>query len=141
MGLDTGDTVIERRLAQKLEYMAENLLKPEEPSDEELRAWYANAEAFLYPSLAESFGLPVLEAMACGTPVLTSNVTSMPEVAADAALLVDPNRVGAMARGMHLLSSRPDLRNTLRRRGLRRVRRFTWSRVATRTATLYQQAA
>lgn len=106
-----------------------------------LRALYAGAEAFLYPSLVESFGLPVLEAMACGTPVITSNVTSMPEVAADAALLVDPTDHEALARAMQELMASAALRNDLRDRGLRRARTFSWSEVAARTATVYREAA
>jgi glycosyltransferase involved in cell wall biosynthesis len=110
-------------------------------SHEGLRDLYAGAMAFLYPSLVESFGLPVLEAMACGAPVITSNVTSMPEVAADAALLVDPRSESDLARAMHAVVSSAVLRDGLRKRGQERARAFSWANVAARTAAVYDEAA
>ncbi len=90
----------------------------------------AGAVAFLFPSLYEGFGMPPLEAMACGTPVLTANVSSMPEVAGDSAILVDPFSVESIAEGMGRLVENPDLRRELSERGIQRASRFTWERSA-----------
>jgi glycosyltransferase involved in cell wall biosynthesis len=97
------------------------------------------ARAFVYPSLYEGFGLPVLEAMACGVPVLTSNVASLPEVVGDAGVLVDPRDVDAIARGMVRLWEDDALRRELRRRGLERARTFSWDRTALETLSVYQR--
>jgi len=86
--------------------------------------------ALVYPSLYEGFGLPILEAMACGTPVLTSNVSSLPEVAGDAALLVDPLDTDAIAVGMSRLITETDLRDALIEKGYARVRKFSWADAA-----------
>lgn len=91
-----------------------------------LRALYTKAALFVYPSLAEGFGLPVIEAMACGAPVLTSDVTALPEVAGDAAVLVDPTDVDALARAMSDLLSSSDRRRELASRGPSRAARFDW---------------
>lgn len=105
-------------------------------SDEQLPCLYAGAVALVYPSLYEGFGLPPLEAMACGTPVVTSNGTSLPEVAADAAVLVDPEDVESIAEGIRRVVSSSDLRDNLRRLGLERASRATWERTAERTLQL-----
>ncbi|MFQ5610998.1 MAG: glycosyltransferase family 4 protein [Anaerolineae bacterium] len=93
-------------------------------------ALISGALAYVFPSLYEGFGLPLLEAMACGTPVLSGNASSLPEIADDAALLVDPRDTRAIARGVQRLVSEPDLRRELVRRGYRRVRVFSWDRAA-----------
>jgi len=98
----------------------------------ELRALYSDAAALVLPSLAEGFGLPVLEAMACETPVICSNVASLPEVAGDAAILIDPKNTRQIAEAMQRLARDAELREELIRRGRRRVRRFSWSRFARR---------
>jgi glycosyltransferase involved in cell wall biosynthesis len=95
-----------------------------------LRAFYARARAFLFPSLYEGFGLPPLEAMAHGTPVLTSNVSSMPEVFDEAALLVNPENVFEIARGIRQILTDVPLRETLIRRGHERVRSYSWETAA-----------
>jgi glycosyltransferase involved in cell wall biosynthesis len=95
-----------------------------------LRVFYARALAFLFPSLYEGFGLPPLEAMAHGTPVLTSNVSSMPEVFDEAALLVNPENVFDIARGIKQILTDNVLRETLTRRGYERVRLYSWERAA-----------
>ncbi len=97
---------------------------------EHLPALYRQASAFVYPSLYEGFGLPVIEAMACGTPVICSNTTSVPEVAGDAALLVDPEDTRAIADALCTLWRDPALAAELRRRGLERAQRFTWRRTS-----------
>lgn len=102
-----------------------------------LIAFYRLAHAFVFPSLYEGFGLPPLEAMACGTPVVTSNVSSLPEVAGDAALLVDPYDVEAIADGIRRIVHDEALRRELTTRGLERVRRFSWEAAARRTHAIY----
>ena len=97
------------------------------------------ARAFVYPSLYEGFGLPPLEAMACGTPVVASNVSSLPEVVGDAALLVDPEDVPAIAAAMERIWRDQTLRADLRRRGLARARDFTWDRTARLTLEVYRR--
>ncbi|MBN2360753.1 MAG: glycosyltransferase family 4 protein [Deltaproteobacteria bacterium] len=102
---------------------------------------YRGAVALLFPSLYEGFGLPVLEAMACGTPVLTSTATALPEVAGDAALLVDPTSVPEIARGIERLYGDAELRATLRERGLQRARQFDWNRVVDRVRAVLDSLA
>ncbi|HET7189686.1 MAG TPA: glycosyltransferase family 1 protein [Gemmatimonadaceae bacterium] len=110
-------------------------------SDETLRALYAHAVAFLYPSLYEGFGLPLLEAMAAGTPVLTSNVTSMPEVSDGAALLVDPLSTESIADGIWRLCTDEGLRDELRAKGRARAAACTWERSAAMTLRVLEQVA
>jgi glycosyltransferase involved in cell wall biosynthesis len=98
--------------------------------DDELAALYAGCELFCYPSLYEGFGLPVLEAMKAGAPVLTSNVSSLPEVAGDAAALVDPLSVDAMSGEISRLLGDAQERDRLRAAGLRRAAEFSWERTA-----------
>jgi len=103
----------------------------------DLAALYSLARACVYPSLYEGFGLPVAEAMACGCPVVTSNISSLPEVAGDAALLVDPTSVDHVADGIALLWCDEERRLALKARGLERARGFTWERTALETAAVY----
>ncbi len=98
--------------------------------DEDLPALYRNAALFAFPSLYEGFGLPVLEAMACGTPVVCSDVSSLPEVAGDAALLVDPLDTDALAGAMARVLGDADLCQAMIARGLQQAARFTWERAA-----------
>jgi glycosyltransferase involved in cell wall biosynthesis len=108
-------------------------------AEADLPALYNGAAGFAFPSLYEGFGLPVLEAMACGTPVVTSNVSSLPEVAGDAALLVDPCDTEALARSLQGLLTDADLRADLRERGLRRAALFSWGRTARETVEVYRK--
>jgi len=103
-------------------------------SRQKLAALYQNAEIFLFPSLYEGFGLPVLEAMAAGTPVLTSNVSALPEVAGAAAFLVDPNRVEDIKEGILRLATDRDLADKLRQKGKNRAREYSFARTAKLTA-------
>jgi glycosyltransferase involved in cell wall biosynthesis len=102
---------------------------------------YGGARLLALPSLYEGFGLPVLEAMNAGTPVVTSNVSSLPEVAGDAALLVDPYDEGALADAMWRVLSEPALAAGLARRGRERAAQFSWDRAARETWALYEKAA
>jgi alpha-1,3-rhamnosyl/mannosyltransferase len=110
-------------------------------SDEELRALYAGADAFAYPSRYEGFGLPVLEAMAAGAPVLTSDVSSLPEVAGDAALLVDPADRDAIGAALTRLLTEPELADALRARGRAQAARFSWERTARETLSALRESA
>lgn len=105
--------------------------------DAQLPLWYNAAEVFVYPSLYEGFGLPPLEALACGTSVVTSNASSMPEVVGDAALLADPDDPDALAAALRRLLSDPGLRTMLRERGLARAAVFSWARTAAATRAVY----
>jgi glycosyltransferase involved in cell wall biosynthesis len=107
--------------------------------DEALPALYSAATLFLFPSLYEGFGFPVLEAMACGTPVVTSNLTSLPEVAGDAALLVNPYDVNDIADAIQTALTMPEVMATLRHRGLAQATRFSWDQTARETISLYQR--
>ncbi len=108
--------------------------------NEDLPLWYNAATVLAYPSLYEGFGLPVLEAQACGTPVLTSNVSSLPEAAGDAGMLVDPYHVEAIAEGLNALLTDEVQRQTLREAGLAHARGYTWAHTARETADVYRRA-
>jgi glycosyltransferase involved in cell wall biosynthesis len=107
-------------------------------SDDELARLYRGAACLVYPSVYEGFGLPVLEAMACGTPVVTSRNTALAELSGDAAVLVDPRDVDAIAAGIEEAVRR---RDELRAAGLERARSFTWEAAAHSTAEVYRVAA
>jgi glycosyltransferase involved in cell wall biosynthesis len=107
--------------------------------DDTLAVLYRLAEVFVFPSLYEGFGLPPLEAMACGTPVVTSNVSSLPEVTGDAAVLVDPYEVESIADGVQRVLTDPALGAELRKKGIARAREFSWERSVARTQELYRE--
>jgi glycosyltransferase involved in cell wall biosynthesis len=107
-------------------------------SDDDLPGLLAGAHALVYPSLYEGFGLPPLEAMACGTPVITSNCSSLPEVVGAAALLVDPQKVHSIATALRRLNNEPDLHATLAARSLQQAERFSWARTAQSLTVLYR---
>ena len=109
--------------------------------DEDLAGLYSGALALVFPSLFEGFGFPALEAMACGTPVICSNTSSLPEVTGDAALLVDPLDVGGLLAAMRRVQAEPALRSALRAQGLARVRQFSWERAAQETLAVLEAAA
>lgn len=109
-------------------------------SDAIVAALYRRCAAFVYPSLAEGFGLPVLEAMACGAPVITSDRSALPEVAGDAALLVDPTSVPALSAALERVLRDEGLQAQLRANSARRAAQFSWRRVAEETLGVYRQA-
>lgn|SRR5215469_781852 len=106
--------------------------------DEDIPALYSATTAFVFPSLGEGFGLPIVEAMACGTPVVSSNVSCIPEVAGDAALLVDPLETKAIADAMYRVTYDESLRRELVSKGLERAKLFNWSQTAAETERLYE---
>jgi len=99
------------------------------------------ATVFAFPSLYEGFGLPVLEAMGCGCPVICSNASSLPEVAGDAAVLFDPRDGGRLALELSRVLASPALRDELRARGVARAREFSWDRTAIETVAVYRRLA
>jgi len=109
-------------------------------ASEDLPALLSGAKVFVYASSFEGFGLPVLEAMACGTPVITSNAASLPEVAGKAALLVSPGKVGELVETLLLVWRDETLRHDMREQGLRRARLFSWERTARETLAVYDRA-
>jgi glycosyltransferase involved in cell wall biosynthesis len=108
---------------------------------ETLCSFYQAASAFVFPSLYEGFGLPPLEAMACGTPVVCSHVSSLPEVVGDAAVIVNPENVFDIARGMKEILLDDNLRKRLIARGLEQVRQFSWERTASQVLQAYEEVA
>ena len=99
-------------------------------SDDELHQYYLNAEIFIYPSLYEGFGIPPLEAMACGTPVIASNTTGIPEASGEAAYYVDPYSEESMVAALDLLANNENLRSELILKGFKNIKRFSWAESA-----------
>jgi glycosyltransferase involved in cell wall biosynthesis len=108
-------------------------------SEEDLPVLYNGAEVLVYPAFAEGFGLPVLEAMACGTPVITSNTTSLPEVTGDAAILINPRSFEEIGQSMEKILSDSALRREFASRGLQRAKTFGWAEAAKRTIEVYKE--
>jgi glycosyltransferase involved in cell wall biosynthesis len=129
---DLRRAVIRSRMQQRVRFLG---FVPAET----LRIFYRSAAAFVFPSLYEGFGLPPLEAMAQGTPVVTSNVSSLPEVVGDAAVLVNPEKIFDIARGIREVLTNEGLRTTLCARGRARVERFSWDRTADRVLEIYRE--
>jgi glycosyltransferase involved in cell wall biosynthesis len=119
--------------------LQQSVLLPGYVPADELVEWYNAAAVLAYPSLYEGFGLPVVEAMACGTPVVTTSASSMPEAAGDATLQVDPHDTEALAEALRRVLTDQSLRNELRQRGVAQAARFTWRETAAATADVYRQ--
>ncbi|MEM8677407.1 MAG: glycosyltransferase, partial [Cyanobacteria bacterium P01_G01_bin.67] len=119
--------------------IADNITLISNPDKESLINFYNAADILLTPSLYEGFGLTILEAMACGTPTITANVSSLPEVAGDAAILVEPTDVAGITEAVLRISQDANFRQNLIDRGLARVKEFTWKETAIKTAELYEQ--
>jgi glycosyltransferase involved in cell wall biosynthesis len=122
-------------------HVGDRVVFPGYVADTVLPALYGAADCFVFPSLYEGFGLPVLEAMACGTPVACSGTTALPEVADGAAALFDPEDPADIAATLEVLLADADLRADLRERGLRRASRASWRACAELTAAAYEAAA
>jgi glycosyltransferase involved in cell wall biosynthesis len=116
------------------------VFRPGVVTEEDLPGLFAGAEAFLYPTLYEGFGLPVVEAMACGVPVLTSSTSALQEIAGGYAYLVDPMNVDAIARGIVDLATDPRRRAEFAELGKRRARDFSWDHAAEQTLKAYAEA-
>ncbi len=108
--------------------------------DDELPLWYNAADLFVFPSLYEGFGLPVVEAMACGAPVVAANISSIPEAAGEAALLFDPMNAAELAERMTAVLNDAELSATMRARGLRQAARFSWERAGREWTAVYRRA-
>jgi glycosyltransferase involved in cell wall biosynthesis len=115
-------------------------VRPGVVPEEDLPGLFAGADAFIYPTLYEGFGLPVVEAMACGVPVLTSSTSALQEIAGGYAYLVDPMDVDAIARGIVDLATDPARRREFADLGTRRARDFSWDRAAEETLRIYAEA-
>lgn len=107
-------------------------------TNEELLALYSGAEVFVFPSLYEGFGLPPLEAMACETPVIASNVSSIPEIVGDAAILVDPSDIQAIKNSIYCLYDNEDLKKKLIQKGLDRIKLFSWAETVNELEQVYR---
>lgn len=119
--------------------LADHVRWIENPPDEDLPALYSGASVLCLPSFYEGFGFPVLEAMACGTPVVTARRGSLPEVAGDAAILVDPDDPADIAQGLRRVLTDPTLAGDLRRRGFAQAARFNWGETARRALEVYRK--
>ncbi len=108
-------------------------------SDEQLIPWYQYASIFVFPSLYEGFGLPVLEAMACGCPVISSNRSSLPEVVGQAGIMVDPMNINEIVRAMEQVLSNPEMAKHMGRVGLSQASRFSWDKTARATVGVYEK--
>lgn len=106
--------------------------------DQEVSQLYNSAECLIYPSFYEGFGMPVIEAMACGCPVVTSRTSSLPEVAGDAAILVDPYRVEDIVRGILDVINKPELRQQMIRKGFKQAQKFSWEKTARETVMVFE---
>lgn len=127
------------RRSVQAEHIEEAVRCPGRVSSEDLHALYAGASVFVFPSLYEGFGMPVLEAMASGAPVVTSNTTALPEVAGDAALLVNPESPDELGEAVTRILQDEPLRRSLQAKGKERVKQFTWDRTARQTFGVYRE--
>jgi glycosyltransferase involved in cell wall biosynthesis len=123
---------------EKHPWLAKRILTPGFVPDEKLAALYSGATAFLFPSLAEGFGLPPLEAMQCGVPVISSNTTSMPEVIGDAGILLPPTDVNNWCQAMLKVSRDEKLRSEMAEKSIARAKLFSWERFIEATIHGYQ---
>ncbi|MFQ5888321.1 MAG: glycosyltransferase family 4 protein, partial [Candidatus Hydrothermarchaeales archaeon] len=130
------DIILQRVRELQLE---EDLIFTDFVPDEDLPALYSGADLFVFPSLFEGFGIDVLEAMACSTPVVSSNAASLPEVVGDAGILVNPHSSEDMAEGMHRVLSDTALRAKLCNKGIERAKLFTWEKAARKTLDAYKE--
>jgi glycosyltransferase involved in cell wall biosynthesis len=137
---DLNETVVEEILArQGISHIRPLLRMPGYIPNGDLPAVYSGASVFLYASLRESFGIPILESMACGTPIITSNVSAMPEIAGEGAMLVDPLDENSIAAALTSLMTDRALYAEKREYGLKRVKKFSWEKTARELLSLYEE--
>ena len=129
---ETQQLVQELKLEKKVRFLGR-------VSDLELVTLYSMADVFAFPSFFEGFGVPPIEAMACGAPVITSNTSSLPEVVGDAALLIDPHKPDELAHAITRLLENPPLREELRQKGYERAKHYTWAESARKMLSIYAQ--
>jgi glycosyltransferase involved in cell wall biosynthesis len=139
VGMKNSRRSILKKMVDELR-LGEDVILEDVVSDADLVALYNAAELFVFPSLYEGFGFPPLEAMSCGTPVIASDAASIPEVVADAAILVQPLNVQGWTEAMYQVLSNQSLREELINKGFRRVREFSWENAAQRTLKVYEEA-
>jgi len=136
-GMDRGaEPILEAVRRARLEEAA---IFPGHVPLEDLRVLYSSCSLFVFPSLYEGFGMPVLEAMACGAPVVSSNASSLPEVVSDAAVLVNPLDVEGLTAAMTRVAEDATLREELRKRGALRIKAFSWEQSARDLLRVYQK--
>jgi len=121
--------------------LSDQVLFPGYVAGADLALWYSAATVFVYPPLYEGFGLPPLEAMACGTPVVVSNASSLPEVVGSAGALVDPHDAEFLAETLAELLQSNERREQMKAAGLRQAASFTWDRAASQLAQIYRETA
>lgn len=129
---ETQQLVADLKLEQKVRFLGR-------VTDHELVTLYSMADAFAFPSFFEGFGIPPVEAMACGAPVITSNVSSLPEVAGDAAILIDPHNIDEMAAAIARVIGNKQLQEELRQKGYEQVKQYTWATSAQKMLSVYQR--
>jgi glycosyltransferase involved in cell wall biosynthesis len=129
---ETRNLVAELQLERKVRFLGR-------VSELELITLYSMADVFAFPSFFEGFGIPPLEAMACGAPVITSNTSSLPEVVGDAALQVDPHDMDALSNAIQRLLDDEGLREDLRQKGYEQIKHYTWAASARKMLTIYQK--
>lgn len=125
-------------LIEKLR-LEESVIFLDDIPEKDLPSLYGAADLFVFPSFYEGFGLPPLEAMACGTPVITSNTSSLPEVVGDAGIMVDPHDVNGLAKAMYDVLTNDQLRENLVKKGLERAKLFSWEKTARETLRVYEE--
>lgn len=135
----TGHTTTELELCIKKFNLEHRIVFQPDLTDEQLAKYYRGAQAFILPSLYEGFGIPVIEAMSCGTPVIASHTTSLPEVAGDAALFIDPYRIESIAEAMEKISD-DSLRKDLIAKGLEQCKLFSWDKTAEKVQLVLNEA-